>query len=496
MSVWVYAVVSSDKQAETVDDQLAWANATAAQHGWTVTRTFRGVSTGVSGTRKLLEDLLSELRAIPKKERPERILMTRLDRTGRGLGLEPMAAFAQIHQMGVVIHTREDGDNTIKRASDVLKPFLRILTGALENETRSEKWKATHARRRAQGLHVGSIPFGCVLIEGKAVPYEPEATVVRQIFEHAAMGWGYTRLARWAQSVAPSKRLHDGTDRPLHWAASSIKSILDSKTLRGLVVDEERWQAARAQRAMDFKARSSKRWPWPLLGAVRCACGKMLTGHCAGSEPYRIRYYICRRHGLEPGQKIPSHRADKLEAAFVALLHRLTADDSFIIAPQKTDADLKARERDVRSRLTSLDLRRSKVWALLENDTLTGPQVRERLDEIDADRTAAQKELERLRMVIAEAERAHEAIASMKDVLATLSELWPQGTVEHQQEVAKAVAACVAGLWTVPGQRAVLLTGHDLAVANERQTDALRTIATSAIRSLYAFAGKKKGPAC
>ena len=134
MTVWTFLVVSSDRQAETLADQEKWAQKVAAANGWTITNTFRSVSTGKNGTRQLLEDLLTALRASKKAQRPERVLMIRLDRAGRGLAIEPLAALAEIYRLGVMVHTREDGDVNIARASDAIKPILRVLTGALENE--------------------------------------------------------------------------------------------------------------------------------------------------------------------------------------------------------------------------------------------------------------------------------------------------------------------------------------------------------------------------
>jgi DNA invertase Pin-like site-specific DNA recombinase len=89
--------------------------AVCLEHGWTITRTFRGVSSGRDGTRGLLETLLAKLRETRPGERPNRVLMTRLDRLGRGLGIEALAAIAEIVRLGVTIHTRQDGDYRLAR---------------------------------------------------------------------------------------------------------------------------------------------------------------------------------------------------------------------------------------------------------------------------------------------------------------------------------------------------------------------------------------------
>jgi hypothetical protein len=52
-TAWAYLVVSSEAQAETLAHQEAWANEVARAHSWTITSTFRGVSSGRLGTECL-----------------------------------------------------------------------------------------------------------------------------------------------------------------------------------------------------------------------------------------------------------------------------------------------------------------------------------------------------------------------------------------------------------------------------------------------------------
>jgi DNA invertase Pin-like site-specific DNA recombinase len=173
-TAWAYLVVSSTKQAESLEDQERWVHDAAAVNGWLITRTFKGVSTGVAGVRKLLEELLTALTATPKANRPERVMMTRLDRTGRGLGLEAIAALAQLHKAGVTIHTRQDGDVSLTRVTDVFLPVLRVLTAATENESRRDKALAAYDARRKAGKHIGShAPYGVQLVNGSPQPVEP-----------------------------------------------------------------------------------------------------------------------------------------------------------------------------------------------------------------------------------------------------------------------------------------------------------------------------------
>jgi DNA invertase Pin-like site-specific DNA recombinase len=458
-TAWLYAAVSSSPQEATLDDQLAWGKSTAVANGWTITREFSGVGSGAKGTRELLKDLLAELRVTPKARRPKFLLMIRLDRLGRGDGLESIGALSDIRKLGVTVFTRDDGEIRIARAADALLPAIKSIVAGIEGDIKSDKWKAVHARRRAAGLHQGIVPFGVVLLDGKAVPYEPEAYIVREMFKLAAEGWGYTRLARWAKERASTKRQRDGFDRPMHWAASTVRGILFGQTVRSVLVDPETVARMEDARQSDFRARYSKRWPWPLRGAVRCTCGKLLTGHISGEKKYRIRYYACKHHTLEPGAKShPAHRADQLEAAFVDILRRFTASPDLIMDFDEEERPGKWDEiaREAETSIADAARRSQKAWVLAEDGRIVANQLQERLKELDTQRQDAERRLNTAKSAI---ERSHIPKVTherLVDVFDGIADLWPETSIELQQELAKATAAYLDGLLADPDRRGEL----------------------------------------
>jgi DNA invertase Pin-like site-specific DNA recombinase len=476
MTAWSYTAVSSSPQEATLDDQRQWATDTAVGHGWVITREFSGVGSGAKGTRDLLSTLIDELERTPKATRPQRVLMIRIDRVGR-MALDCIAAVARLRKLGVLLHTRQDGDLKLDTALDSLRPIFELVTAEMENAARSDKWKAVHARRRAEGKHVGTVPYGVILLDGKAVPFEPEAQIVREIFRLAEQRWGYTRLARWAQAHAPPKRMIDGSDKPYRWGVSSIKSILKSKTIRTVVVSEDQWQRMKAARASDFRTRAPKRWAWPLQGAVRCTCGKRLAGHCSGSGRYATRYYICLHHTLAPGVKShPGHRADQLEADFVRLLRSLQADPT-LIEPVSSDsprANWGVLERDADWRLADAEKRIQRAWKLAEDAQLDANQLRARLAELDAQRRSAGDARNAARAARAQEAECRQSACSFAQLLEQLPDLWLQTSVELQQELARAFGAVLAespqlgGLYADPASRGKLVLRFG---AKERKTE-------------------------
>jgi DNA invertase Pin-like site-specific DNA recombinase len=485
ITVWSYAAVSSSPQEATLEDQQQWASETAARNGWVIAREFFGVASGAKGTREILSVLIDELERTPKASRPQRVLMVRIDRVGR-MALDCIAAVASLRKLGVLPHTRQDGDVKLETAVDSLRPIFELVTAEMENAARSDKWKAFHARRRAEGKHVGTVPYGVILIDGKAVPFEAEAQIVREIFGRAEQRWGYTRLARWAREHAPPKRTHDGSDKPYRWAVSTIKSILVSKTLRNLVVSEDQWQRTKGARQSDFRARAPKRWNWPLQGTVRSTCGKLLSGHCSGESRYRTRYYVCRHHTLEPGAKShPGHRADHLEADFVRLLRSLHADPTLVDPlPDDEPADIwEMIDLDAERRIADAEKRIQRAWKLAEEAQLDPSQLRARLAALEAQRRNAEEARNAARAARARDVEYQHTACSFAKLLEELPDLWRQTTVELQQELARAFDALLAetpqfgGLFADPSCRGRLVLRP---VAKQRKTDALRTIATRA----------------
>jgi DNA invertase Pin-like site-specific DNA recombinase len=476
IAVWLYAAVSSSPQETTLDDQRRWASQTAARNGWVISREFSGVGSGAKGTRDILSNLIDQLERTPKVARPKRVLMIRIDRVGR-MALDCIAAVARLRKLGVLLHTRQDGDVKLETAMDSLRPIFELVTAEMENAARSDKWKAVHARRRAEGKHVGTVPYGVILLDGKAVPFEPEARIVREIFRLAEQHWGYTRLARWAREHAPPKRTNDGTDKPYRWCVSSIKSILTSKTVRGLLVSEEQWQRTKAARQSDFRSRAPKRWDWPLQGAVRCTCGKLLRGHCGGSDPWRTRYYTCLHHTLEPGQKShPGHRADELEANFLELLRSLRADPKLAdpLQSQEPTTNWDVVELEAERRIADAEKRIQRAWKLAEEAGLDAGQLQVRLVELNAQLRSAVDARDSAKAARANEAEYQQNACSFAQLLEELPDLWTGTTVDLQRELARALDAVLAespdfgGLFADPSCRGQLVFRP---VAKGRKTD-------------------------
>jgi DNA invertase Pin-like site-specific DNA recombinase len=454
-TAWILAAVSSGKQDVSLPEQLKWCREAAKRNDWTVTREWSAVGSAKRGIRPVFDECLDALRALPKGERPRYLVCVRLDRLGRGSGIETIGAVAELKRLGVTIFSREDGEVRVERASEAILPSIRAIVAALENETRADRTRAGQARRRAEGKHLGAVPYGTVLLDGKPVRYEPEAVIVDEVFALLGSGWGLERIAGAVRDKAPPKKLGNGSTRALTWGQSTIRSLYESEVIRAVVVSESALAKAEAARKDNYRYAPTGEWEWPLRGAVRCTCGHRLMGHASGVKGYRVRYYRCRSHPYDErpeGNRRPGHRADALEQSFVDLLKTLSASPDIVFnsQPKRSAERVKAEEQALKRKLAQLEQRRKRACELAEEGGYTAAELRERLDGIDRERRALGSQLEDL---TAEARRHsidRADAVTMAEVLKRLPAAWPTLPIEHRQAIAKALSSMAGGLVARP----------------------------------------------
>ena len=447
-NVWAYLVVSSDLQAETLAHQKEWARQQAAEKHWDITVTFDGVSTGKDGVRGILEQLLIRLRKTPLAERPSRVLMTRLDRLGRGLGLEAMGALAEITRLGVLIHTRQDGDYNLLRASDSILPTMRIITGAIENEARRDKATAVFKRKRDAGLVAATKrPYGLKLHDGRDVADPERAAVVIKAFDLAANGFGLNAIGRRIAEFAPSQRFQNGREHNVDWINSRVAKMLRNPAYRCSIVPPEIWDRVQAFRSQAPTTRKSSLNPWPLSGALSCACGRRLIGTARGRGQRAYRCDTRVIHG-----RIVTHSARKIEEQFRGLLTRLSASPELIasyaaLPLDENDTQVLLRQAGELAK-DELRLRgeKQRIWDLNQRGKLRDDDLQERLDSTNAKLNEVQSRSASIRQKQAVASTTIAYRAEAHQIIKSAVRLWDGASVEQRQQISQAVASALGGL--------------------------------------------------
>jgi DNA invertase Pin-like site-specific DNA recombinase len=451
---WAYLVVSSEQQAETLEHQESWARETAASHEWQIKASLRGVSSGRDGTRDLLETLLARLRALPAAARPARVLMIRLDRLGRGLGLEAVASIAELARLGVVIHTRQDGDYTLERASDSILPLMRVVTGAIENEARRDKAKAVFKRRREKGQVVcNKRPYGLRMEGNSDVAQEPQAQAVRLAFELAVNGYGLGAIGIKLAAVAAPKLYVNGRSHQTEWTTNRVAMLLRQSAYRGTLVAVERWNQVQLLFARRPQTRGRSKHPWPLAGSLHCTCGRVLIGSVHGSIPRRV--YRCTARTIH-GRNL-MYNANKLEEAFVHLIERLSASPELATLytasseAALSEEALRGREAELQAATQRHDLERKRAWSLNERGLIPDVELAKRLREIDKVAVQNIRDRDTVRLELDMLEERQRSAIHAAAIVGSAAAAWSNSSVELKRTAAQALARALGGIHVVAG---------------------------------------------
>lgn len=457
-TVWCYLVVSSAPQAPSLAEQRTWAQGEADAHGWQIGRTLEGVASGKAGPRTIMRTLLAELRALPPESRPTFVLCTRLDRVARGPIVETQLVVHDLGELGVRLWERDHGELRNETAMEQLMVAIKATVAAQENEVKSDKRRAVVARKRAAGLPIAQQqPYGLAIDPAtkRHVPREPQATAVREAFRLRLQSAGYHAIGKHLHATAPPYEYRNGKVQHMRWSTTAVSRLLSNRSYRGTVVDEltfERAQRIRANRALTWPPRPA-RHPWPLSGALRCWCGGAMTASTGGKNlANRIRYYTCRNAAAHEGFRFRRERADRLEAAFVALLHQLRRTPELIAAYRARAAEpastamLEPAIQRAKAEVTALRGQRDSVWAMHARGMIRDEDVQERLDALAARRDELEARIADLesQRVVASAIRTEELEDAA--VVERAAAVYEEATVGDQRLIAVDVARRLGGL--------------------------------------------------
>jgi site-specific DNA recombinase len=251
----IYARKSTEQErGESVERQEQGCRALASAQGWHVDDRYVFVDKAVSGAefakRPGLQALLATLahRPVPV----QLVLVTDKDRLGREQ-IETAYLLKQFARAGVRVVETTTGQ-PIALATPTDKVLLSVSSFAAEVE-RDQARHRTHqalllkARQRQvtggrvfgylnrdvypAGADSTSRPKRCYV---ERVVHEPEAAVVRRIFELYARGMGLRTIAHRLNDEGALAPLPRRADRPRGWAPSSVREVLYRELYRGVIM--------------------------------------------------------------------------------------------------------------------------------------------------------------------------------------------------------------------------------------------------------------------
>lgn len=410
MRAAVYVRVSTDEQATSAETQESEARRFALRRGWEVVEVYRDV--GVSGanfrTRPGLLKLLADVRAKPLPW--EVLILQRLDRLGRDAAYTTIT-LQEIDHAGAQVWSYAEGsrlelDLFGKAMVTVRGAFAELERGLIVERVTEGLRAAAEARRATGGRCYG---YRTARVEGtlRQVVHEPEAAVVRWIFEEHHQGRGLRELVYDLNARGvPSPRTGTGT-----WSPSAVQEILRRVRYRGVVeygqthksyrggdkirtaspervitveapdlriVPDELWHAVQSEQVPARATRKGREPRYLLTGYARCSvCGGPMQVSRAKRGTINVPVYLCawaRDRGATVCVNKLRRPVEEVEDALRGWMH------THVATPRMVDAILDG----ARAEFAALDARPAEEQSRLREDLARAVAQVERLADLIA----------------------------------------------------------------------------------------------------------------
>jgi site-specific DNA recombinase len=484
----IYARVSSREQRErnTIEAQLHELPLMAARLGLAVVGTY--VDNGVSGAallerRQGMRGMLERLQGGDISH----LLLFDLDRLSRHVSLGIR---------GQIYGAIQDSKAVIAEYTTGAQYDLGTFEGRMIVQTRVElaaDWLEKHKQRIVLGKErairenrkpAGPTPYGLDYdrASGKFSVYEPEAAVVREIYESILAGASCAEIAEGLNKRnaphARAKRRRAAS----HWTSHRVWYLATLRTYSGewtvdkakgavlqvpAIIEPEQWAAT--QRALRSPLRGKPRGKSPMicLGSrlARCElCGSVIQVHMrsGGKAGRRYQYYVCRGHSLPRTKaercQFKPRRVEEVDARLWAAVERFLVEGWDELARGLLGQAMarQGQQVEIRAELDEAErelLRLSRVEGVLLERFRLGAVSEDALDEqLDAIARGRRQAEERRALASAALGRESAGVEALRAAVDALRDRLPDAPPSVRQEVVRALiepGELRLGIWSI-----------------------------------------------
>jgi site-specific DNA recombinase len=508
----IYARKSTEQNGvaddqKSVARQVEHARLYARRKGWAVDESCVFVDDGISGAEFANRPgFLRLMNALKPRPAFQVLVMSEESRLGRE-AIETAYALKQLVQAGVrVFFYLEDRERTLDSPTDKIMLSLTAFADELEREKARQRTYDAMLRKAKAGHVTGGTCFGYCNVDvldasGKRSHverrvHEPEAVIVRRIFELSAAGYGTKAIAKMLNAEgAASPRAQQG--RSQTWAPTSVRAVLYRDLYRGVVtwnrtrkrdqwgqhrqtarpagewleqpspdlqiIPTELWTAARARldaaRAIYFAATRqpfgrpalSNPSKYLLTNLALCgSCGGPLKARSRSHGNGRKHFYGCS-HYHERGRTVCANGADVpmvdaddivIEAVLDDVLDEQLLEESVDEALRLVQGENPAeRTAAVARELAAVDQERSRLVVAIA----AGGQLDGLLQALQA-RETRKRELEAIRERLRSERRLQVSdVARVRDELLTLAGSWRRVLADDPMHARPIVSSLLKG---------------------------------------------------
>jgi DNA invertase Pin-like site-specific DNA recombinase len=244
-----------DKNVKSIEVQESVCRRFAATRGWQVGDVFS--DDGISGAIYERPGLLNLLAAAEGRERGfDVVVVSALDRIGRGEMIETLTVLDRFDKAGVQVFSADDGHELTSTNDDSgMKELMRsfkMITAKVERTKTVKRVRDAARERFEKGFVVSGRVYGYRAkrlpgVKANAVlePDQQQATVVERIFRLTSEGMGLVRIAKLlnAEGIPAPQRLSDaaiekmqreGKPIPVNrWQSTGVREVLYRETYIG-----------------------------------------------------------------------------------------------------------------------------------------------------------------------------------------------------------------------------------------------------------------------
>lgn len=182
---------------------------------------------GLTGTSMEKRDELNRLIRDCKKGKIDRVIVKSVSRFARNTQ-ELLICIRLLKELGVSVHFEEQGIDTDKLNSEMIITFPG-MAAQQESESISGNMRWSYKKRMESGEFNCCKPaYGYIMKNGQMVVNEPEATVIRRIFDLYLQGSGKQNIANILNREGISRRYGKGK-----WHLSTVDYILNNERYMG-----------------------------------------------------------------------------------------------------------------------------------------------------------------------------------------------------------------------------------------------------------------------
>lgn len=357
--VAIYCRVSTDEQARegvSLDEQQERLKAYCKAMGWS-DEVLLFIDDGYSA-KSTDRPQLKRLMTYIENGEISKVMVTKLDRMSRRL-LDLLTLIDMFQQHGVAFISISESFDTNTPSGRLTLQVLGAVA-EFERERIRERVLDNMFHAANQGKWLTQSPYGYRLEEKVLVIYEPEAKIVRQMYElYLNHGLGFFAIARQLNEQGiPSRHNKE-------WSIRSVKLLLSNPVYKGTfiwnrvdsskkkrtvkddkdwividdclpaIIDKNTWERVQTKMNRPSIAPRAQTSPHLLGGILKCGnCGSGMSIGWSGSRDRRYRVYRCSANKNKGTCTSKQYKADEVESWFLEGLAKLSESLSLELVPQ------------------------------------------------------------------------------------------------------------------------------------------------------------------